>query len=460
MVTVPFDARMVHRGDAGYEVLRRVAVWNRRVPPRYPEAIVVARSVDDVVDAVALARERGLRVSVRSRGHDWAGGALRDASLLLDVSNLYGLRIGGADAEVGPGLTGGDLTAALAARGLGFPAGHCRDVGLGGYLLAGGMGWNAGVWGPACHSVVEVEVVTADGRVRRVDDGCDDGSLWSARGAGPGYAGIVTRFRLRVYRAPRAVVTSTFVFPIQDLPTVGEWVAELAQSLDRRIELSLFLTTAPSSIGELGVEAGRHVVIVTATAFAGSHSACGTLLGPLERGTGRRGYVESEARRETPHQALYEVTGRRLPAGRRFAVDCLWTDDEPATVLETIGAALRAAPSPSSSFLLNVAPAQPPAVAPPPAALSTRGRLYVSTYAVWDDEHDDARNATWLRGAQDALAPAASGRYVGEADLFAAPGRARECYSQAAWTRLLEVRRRLDPDGLFCGFPEGHETLS
>ncbi|HMK93689.1 MAG TPA: FAD-binding protein, partial [Thermoleophilia bacterium] len=279
--------RVVRRGDADYERRRRAAVWNHRVPARYPELIVVARSVDDVVGAVETARARGLRVAVRSHGHNWAGTALRDGSLLLDVGGLNGLRLSGDEAEVGPGLTGAELTAALAAQGLGFPAGHCRDVGLGGYLLGGGMGWNWGVWGPACHSVAGLEAVTADGRVLARDDEDDDGLLWAARGAGPGFFAVVTRFRIRVYPEPSAAVTSTFVFPLGDLALVADWVAGLAETLDRRVELTLFLTTAPSSIGELGIEAGRHVIIVTATAFAASHGACGALLAPLERGAGR-----------------------------------------------------------------------------------------------------------------------------------------------------------------------------
>jgi FAD/FMN-containing dehydrogenase len=47
---------------------------------------------------------------------------------------------------------------------LAFPVGHCGHVGLSGFLLSGGLGWNSGHWGPACLSIRGLEVVTADGR--------------------------------------------------------------------------------------------------------------------------------------------------------------------------------------------------------------------------------------------------------------------------------------------------------
>jgi FAD binding domain-containing protein len=60
------------RGEAGYEEARRGHMWNNRVPKRYPDVVVQARNEQDVVSAVRLARQRGLKVAVRSGGHSWA----------------------------------------------------------------------------------------------------------------------------------------------------------------------------------------------------------------------------------------------------------------------------------------------------------------------------------------------------------------------------------------------------
>ena len=183
-----FDGTLLRRGEEGYEAARRGAVWNARTPDRHPEAIVLAASEADAVAAVRLARERGLTVTVRSGGHSWAGNHLRDGSVLIDLSALRGHEVDEANmtARVQPGCRGNELLAALGERGLFFPAGHCPGVGLGGYLLQGGYGWNGRLHGPACMSVEAIDVVTADGELVRADENENADLLWAARGAGPG----------------------------------------------------------------------------------------------------------------------------------------------------------------------------------------------------------------------------------------------------------------------------------
>ena len=60
------------------------------------------------------------------------------------------------------------------------------NVGLGGFLLQGGFGWNSRAWGPACVSVRAIDVVTADGEMWHADAKRSADLLWAARGAGPG----------------------------------------------------------------------------------------------------------------------------------------------------------------------------------------------------------------------------------------------------------------------------------
>jgi FAD/FMN-containing dehydrogenase len=176
--------------DDGYEQARRATVWNQRVPDRYPEVIVQARDADDVVGAIAYAKANGLQVGIRSGGHNWAANHLRDGGVLLDVHRLDHSSI---DAErkvavVGPGKGDSVLAAELDAVGLFFPAGHCKGVCVGGYLLQGGYGWNSRVFGPACENVIGLDVVTADGEKIYCDADSHPDLYWAARGAGPGLA--------------------------------------------------------------------------------------------------------------------------------------------------------------------------------------------------------------------------------------------------------------------------------
>jgi FAD/FMN-containing dehydrogenase len=189
-------SRLIRRGEAGYEQARVGRIFNARRPDRFPAAILLADDADDVSAGVRLARERGWTVSVRSGGHSWAAWSLRDGALLIDLGSLAELSYDEPTGVLtaGPAARGGlDVAPFLAARGRAFPVGHCPAVGLGGYLLQGGQGWNGRRMGWACESVVAVDVVTADGALVR-----DDADLlWAARGAGPGFPGIVTAFHLQ-----------------------------------------------------------------------------------------------------------------------------------------------------------------------------------------------------------------------------------------------------------------------
>ena len=127
------------------------AVWTRvfngLTDSRLPRAVVNASSVSHVVQAVKLAKAQACQVSVRSGGHSWAAWSVRDDAILIDLVGLNGIQYDEETkvARVGPAMEGSEVNAVLAKKGRFFPGGHCPCVGIGGFLLQGGMGWNAKV---------------------------------------------------------------------------------------------------------------------------------------------------------------------------------------------------------------------------------------------------------------------------------------------------------------------------
>ncbi len=180
------QGQLYWRGDDGYEQERVGRVFNGRKPDRYPVAILKAAHEEDVIAGVRLARERGLKVSVRSGGHSWAAWSVRDDALLIDLAGMreISLDTDTLTVRVSPAVTGDELNSLLAEHGLMFPGGHCPTVGLGGFLLQGGMGWNCRGWGWACESIEAIDVVTADGRLVRADES-QNAELWLLRRRDP-----------------------------------------------------------------------------------------------------------------------------------------------------------------------------------------------------------------------------------------------------------------------------------
>lgn len=130
-----FEGRFVERGSADYEAARTDPLFNARHPARFPAAVLEAVSEADVVTGVRLARERGLKVAVRSGGHAWAGWSVRDDALLIDLAGLREMTVDvhNLTATVSPSMRGGqDFAPFLRTHGLVFPGGHCATVGLGG----------------------------------------------------------------------------------------------------------------------------------------------------------------------------------------------------------------------------------------------------------------------------------------------------------------------------------------
>jgi FAD/FMN-containing dehydrogenase len=156
-------------------------VWNQRIPYRFPEVIVTATSDADVIEAVKLARSRGLRISVRAGGHSWIATSLRDGGMLVDLSRLNSVTMdaGARMATVQPAIKNTEVVAALEDHGLAFPAGHWPTVAVGGYLLAGGQGWNQGTWGVACKNVMAIDLVNAEGELITADGQRNSDLLWA-----------------------------------------------------------------------------------------------------------------------------------------------------------------------------------------------------------------------------------------------------------------------------------------
>ena len=170
-----------------------------------PAVVVGATCADDVVAAVRFATEQRLPVAVQATGH----GPVRPAAgaLLVTTKRMQGVQVDAArrSARVEAGVRWADVLAAAAEHGLAGLCGSSPTVGVVGYTLGGGMGMLGRAHGFAADHVTAVELVTADGTLRRVtadEESADDRELfWGVRG-GKGNFGIVTALEFDLFEVP------------------------------------------------------------------------------------------------------------------------------------------------------------------------------------------------------------------------------------------------------------------
>jgi FAD/FMN-containing dehydrogenase len=195
----------------------QVSGWLDAWTPAPSAYAVKARNSADVAAAVNFARERRLRLAVKGGGHSYQGTSNAPDSLLIwtraltEVSLRNDFVPAGCAGKVNavPAVTAGagamwiDLYDAVTTRaGRYVQGGGCTSVGVAGLVQSGGFGSFSKGFGTAAASLLEAEIVTADGRVRTVNACSDPELFWAIKGGGGGSWGVITRLTLRTHDLP------------------------------------------------------------------------------------------------------------------------------------------------------------------------------------------------------------------------------------------------------------------
>lgn len=362
--------------------------------------------------------------------------------MLIDFSNMRDFKVDhqARTASLQPGLKGTDFNRALRQHELFFPSGHCMTVGLGGFLLQGGFGWNSRLWGPACASVTSIDVVTADGKLVHADEKQNAELFWAARGAGPGFFGVVTRFEVRLQSRPKTMMRSDYLYPIEVLDDVLRWVLSIQPSLARTMECMVFVRR--DIFGHSGPGA-----LVTGPVLADSRDEAIEALAKLETCPVVGKALKREVNVVTEFDELLQGGEEFLyPRGYRYAADNMWTNasaDDLLPGMRKIAATLPRAPSHMMWMLWG------PPQAVPDMAFSMQDNLYVALYSIWQNEAEDAAHQAWVTDHMRGLEPFSSGIQLADENLGARPFR---FLADANLKRLQELRSKYDPDGIFHSY--------
>ncbi|KAL4809151.1 hypothetical protein BDV18DRAFT_158082 [Aspergillus unguis] len=445
--------RILRRGDPQYEPARCEAAWNGRVPNRYPELIVYPETNEHVQSVVRYAKEHGLTIGTKSGGHSWTASFLRDGGILVDLArmNHFEFDVDSRTATAQPAAYGSDLNAALTQHGLMFPGGHCPTVGLGGFLLQGGFGWNSRKWGVACESVTAIDVVTAEGELLHASPEENADFYWAARGAGCGYFGLVVSFYLKLYTLPRGIMTARYVFEIAALGEVLPAIDAVSGDVPPDLEIGLFIARDQDGF------IGRPTFAITADCLSDTEDEARKALGLLHNLPVMKKTIASSPYVScTLREMLKRFDDILDNRGRRYEANNLWTDVPVTELLPMFHRITESLPpAPSHLYMMWWLPVR----GRPEMAFSMEARLYVALYAITIEQALDAKHKEYVVSSLKPLEKYRKGIQLADENLPDHPGKFMRTRN---FTRLEKLRRKYDPQGRFYGYmrvPEEFEAV-
>jgi FAD/FMN-containing dehydrogenase len=221
---------------------------------KYPALVVQPTGAADVQHAVNFARENSLLLAVKCGGHAASGTSSCDKGLQIDLSQLRNARVDRAakTARVAGGSLLGELDYEAMAHGLVTTAGTVSHTGVGGLTLGGGFGRLGRRFGMSIDNVLEMDIVTPDGKLRRVGPDSDPDLYWALRGGG-GNFGVVTSFLFQLHEMQRDVVTGYFGYPISEVKQVLRFYAEHSMQMPDEMNMGAGIGNRPGQEPSLGV---------------------------------------------------------------------------------------------------------------------------------------------------------------------------------------------------------------
>ncbi|MFD7443136.1 FAD-binding oxidoreductase [Streptomyces sp. NPDC059909] len=426
-------------GDPGYDEAR--ALFNGMIDRR-PAVIVQCESAADVAAAVRFGRENELELAVRGGGHSVAGLAASDGGLVVDLRRMHAVTVDpeARTARIGGGATMSHLDRATQPFALATTGGRASTTGVGGFTLGGGSGWLERKFGLACDSLVDVDLVTADGSEARASEDENPELFWALHGGG-GNFGVATSITLRLHPLPAMSVAFLF-FPAERGAEVLPVYREVLESAPDEVGGGFIYLTGPPEdfMPEHLVDRAVCLVLVT---YAGTVPELRRAAGPL-LGLGHAAEVVTEL----PYAELQCMIDD--PPGLRNYWSAEYLRALPDQAVDAFCARADSMIVPSNSqhilFPMGGALARGDSQYPVPWRTA---EWVAHPFAIWDSPADDARGRQWVRDARNDVMPWSIGlvylNFIGqEGEDRVVAGFGAENYG-----RLAAVKAQYDPDNLF-----------
>ena len=428
-------------GDDG--LAAEVATWNVAIQ-HTPAVAVGATCAEDVSAAVSWAVAHDLHVAVQATGH----GPVRNAagSLMITTRRMQGLAVDPERrvARVEAGVKWKRVLEATADHGLTGLCGSTSDVGVVGYTLGGGVGSLSRRFGFAADHVQAVEIVTADGRLRRLTAHDEPELFWAVRG-GKGNFGIVTALEIDLVPVDSLYAGGIF-FTADDAPALLHRFRQWAPTLPEEVGTSIAVMRMPP-LEELPPPLRGQTVVHLRYSYSGTdHAEAERLLSPMKvLGTIVMGYVGPI--RTDEMDSIHMDPVDPMPAWEKGMLLRELTAESVDALLATAGPQLDVPLIMAEIRLMGGALSRQPRV---PNAVAGRSGAF-AVEVIGPGIPQLAQVVPMIgRGILGALepwkAPESMINFLGE---ISGPEEVAATYRPETFQRLRAVKDQVDPDGIF-----------
>jgi FAD/FMN-containing dehydrogenase len=431
--------------DPRYDDARRV--WNGMIDRR-PSMILRPRTTADVVASIREASANDMRIAIHGGGHSIPGYSMCDDGMVLDLRRMNGVHVDPLTRTVKAqgGCLLGDMDRATMPFSMVVPAGAVSHTGVGGLTLGGGYGHCMRRFGLTIDSLRALELVTAAGKVLRVNDSSHAELFWALRGGG-GNFGVVTEFEFEAHPLPQTLyVALTLHAADRAAPMLHKW-RKMALNSGDQLMWPTFLRVAPPLRWIPKDIVGKPVVLSMIE-----------WLGEVDEGEHQVNRILREIEPDVTQagpmpflmlQSLIDDISAHGVMAYTKAGFFGSLSDELLDVLIEQGKRSVSWRSNIEVLPLGGAIAR---VADSSTAFPHRAQPWVfNVVSLWDDVAANRTNLDWARNAYKAMEPHMSGgayvNYMGGEE----PGGIRAAYgNETTFNRLQSIKAEYDPSNVFC----------
>ncbi len=438
------EGSLIFPDDEGFA--EAVLIWNGMIK-KQPAVVVRPHTTQDVVKAVAFVRDNELLLSIKGGGHNIAGLALSDGGVALDMSGMREVEVDvqGRLARVGPGCTLGDVDQATQVHGLASTLGFVSATGVAGLTLGGGFGYLTRRFGWTVDDLEEVEIVTADGEVRRASRTTNEDLFWALRGGG-GNFGVVTEFVFRLHAVGPQVTAGIIAWPASDAEAVLELYRRTVESAPRELTTVVLRRNAPPAPWLPETAHGTPIIAIVAC-HSGTLEQAQADLAPIKS----HGQPLADLIQVKDYVAQQTMLDATQPKGMHYYWKSEFLSGLSDDLFRTYNAQFADLKAPANQIVLfqldgelNDHPEEDGAMGNREAAFA----CVIQAMSRPESGADDA-NRDWVRNAWQALKPySTGGNYVNFQTEDEADERTVESYRDN-YARLETIKAKYDPSNLF-----------